>query len=227
MAKSSSLTRFKLRSPFFIPLSAISLLILLVAVALAEKPAPVFKPAILGYFRSPVSVSSYGSRMVVYALCVIEALLIVVLLRARVKRPLAEPPGNLSNRPPNESQELLACLVDSAMDAIIVVDSNRQIILFNAAAVRVFGCAASEAIGHPVERFIPQRFRIAYRTHIPNFAERGETNSTTGPVGALWGLRANGEEFPIEASITEVESQGTRLTTLTIRDITDHLRAEQ
>jgi PAS domain S-box-containing protein len=113
------------------------------------------------------------------------------------------------------------------MDAIIVVNGSHQIVLFNASAERFFGCAASEAVGSSIERFVPQRFRVAYRTSVPSFTGGNATNSTTGVVGALCGIRANGEEFPIETSIAEVESRGQTLTALTIRDITDRLQVEQ
>ena len=112
------------------------------------------------------------------------------------------------------------------MDAIIVIEGERQIILFNAAAERVFGCSASEAIGSPIDRFIPQRFRVTYRAAIPALAETAVASSTTGLLGALWGRRANGNEFPLKASVAEAEYYGKTMTTLTIRDISEHLRAE-
>ena len=167
-----------------------------------------------------------ASQVAVYALCVAEALLIVVLLRRRVPAQDAKILSRQSE-PSNERSELLSSLVNSAMDAIIVVNRDRQIVLFNASAERFFGCAASEAVGSPIARFIPQRFRVAYRTSVPGFTEGKTTNATTGPVGALWGIRANGEEFPIETSSTEVRSRGEILTALTIRDITDRLQVEQ
>lgn len=218
MAKSGSLTRIVLRHLFVIPFCIIFLWIFSIGIAsLIERRTLSFGPFISGFS---------GIGILVYSLWVTGALLIFILMRTSVRRRGMEP-DKPPDTPLNESQELLASLAQSAMDAIIVIDDSRQIVLFNAAAVRVFGCAVSEAIGNPIERFIPQRFRVAYRTHISNFAERGDANSIPGAVGALWGLRANGEEFPIEASIAEVESHGQKLTTLTIRDITDHLRAEQ
>ncbi|MCI0663766.1 MAG: PAS domain-containing protein [Acidobacteria bacterium] len=61
------------------------------------------------------------------------------------------------------------------MDAIITVDENQQIVLFNAAAERMFRCSAKDALGQSLDRFIPDRFRQAHREHIRVF---GETNVT-------------------------------------------------
>ena len=71
-----------------------------------------------------------------------------------------------------ESRARLAGIVGSAMDAIVSVDSGQRIILFNAAAEKMFRCAASEAIGCSIERFIPNRFRAAHAGHIRRFGRR-------------------------------------------------------
>lgn len=176
------------------------------------------------FLRSELLLGLHARQLAIYALCAVEAILIIVLWRRRTPGPDADAP---QIEPANERSELLSSLVNSAMDAIIVVNSTRQIVLFNASAERFFGCAASEAIGSSIERFIPQRFRVAYRTSVPGFTAVNTTNSTTAPVGALWGIRANGEEFPIETSSAEVKSQGQMLTALTIRDITERLQVEQ
>ena len=107
-----------------------------------------------------------------------------------------------------ESPDLLASIIGSAMDAIIAVDDAQRIVLFNAAAEKMFCCPANEAMGNSVERFIPQRFRAGHSTRVRHFDKSGVTNRTLGGLGTLWGLRATGEEFPIEASISKVESGG-------------------
>jgi PAS domain S-box-containing protein len=126
-----------------------------------------------------------------------------------------------------ESQSRLAAIVASAMDAIITVDNEQRIVLFNAAAEKVFGCPAHNAIGNSIECFIPHRFRHEYSAHIRRFGEDGVTNRTMGKLDALSGLQANGEEFPIEASISHVEVGGKRLFTVVIRDVTERKLAEQ
>jgi len=126
----------------------------------------------------------------------------------------------------NESQKRLAGIVGSAMDAIIVIDEEQRIVLFNTAAEKMFGCTQSEAIGTAIDHFIPQRFRSEHRAHLRRFGESGVTTRTMGMLGALWATRTNGQEFPIDASISHVESGGRKLFTVVIRDITERLRAE-
>ena len=126
-----------------------------------------------------------------------------------------------------DSPNLLAGIIGSAMDAIIAIDDSQRIILFNAAAEKIFACPANEAVGVSVERFIPERFRAGHSTRVHRFAESGITNRTLHGLGTIWGLRATGEEFPIEASISKVESGGKRFFTVVIRDITERQHAEE
>jgi formate hydrogenlyase transcriptional activator len=126
-----------------------------------------------------------------------------------------------------ESNVRLTGIVTSAMDAIIAVDEDQHIVVFNAAAEKVFGCSAREAIGSPISRFIPQRFQADHREHIRKFGETGVTNRSMGTLDELWAVRSNGEEFPIEASISQVHAVGKRLYTVIIRDVTQSKRAQE
>src|SRR5580765_5851520 len=107
-----------------------------------------------------------------------------------------------------ESQERLGAIVGSAMDAIIAVDATQTVRLFNRAAEQVFGCPREQAIGAPLERFIPQRFRAAHRGHIEQFGKTGVTSRRMGDLTTLWALRSDGSEFPIEASISQAGVPG-------------------
>ena len=156
-----------------------------------------------------------GAIFVVFA----EALLILALLWQRARRRKVE--AEL-----HESQDRLEGIVASAMDAIIAIDDAQRIVLFNASAEKMFNCRAQEAVGSPIEHFIPQRFRVAHGTHIRQFGETGVTNRTMGTLGTLWALRANGDEFPIEASISQVDTAGKKLFTVILRDITERKRTE-
>jgi len=125
------------------------------------------------------------------------------------------------------SEERLAGIVASAMDAIIAIDQDQRIVLFNVAAEKMFGCTVAEAAGTAIDRFIPQRFRAAHEGHIRRFGTSGVTNRAMGALAALWAVRANGQEFPIEASISQTEADGRKLFTVIIRDITERRMAEQ
>ena len=125
-----------------------------------------------------------------------------------------------------ESEGRLAGVIQSAMDAILTVDEQQNIVLFNGAAERMFRCTVAEALGQPITRFIPQRFHAAHAGHIHKFADTGVTNRTMGPKNVLWAARADGEEFQIEASISQVVTGGKKLFTVILRDVTERVRAE-
>jgi diguanylate cyclase (GGDEF)-like protein/PAS domain S-box-containing protein len=154
------------------------------------------------------------------SLIALETLLIFGLLinRARARRAEAELSHN---------QRRLAGLVETALDAIIAVDEEQRIVLFNAAAERIFGCPTASAIGSSLDRFIPQRSRAVHSAHIRRFGETGTTNRVMGALDTLSGLRSTGEEFPIEASISQVETSGKKLYTVILRDITERKIAAQ
>ena len=124
------------------------------------------------------------------------------------------------------SEAQLGAIVDSAMDAIISVDVAQNIVLFNRAAELIFRCPRGQAIGTPLERFIPERFRTAHRAHVEHFGRTGVTSRRMGDITTLWGLRADGEEFPLEASISQAGEPGAHYYTVILRDITLRKRAE-
>jgi PAS domain S-box-containing protein len=126
-----------------------------------------------------------------------------------------------------QSEARLAGIVGSAMDAIISVDADQRIVLFNAAAERMFRCSAAEALGQPLDRFIPARYRTRHREHVRSFGATGVTARTMAALGALSGLRADGQEFPIEASISQGDVKGQKLFTVILRDTTERKRAEE
>ncbi|HEY6555151.1 MAG TPA: ATP-binding protein [Vicinamibacteria bacterium] len=126
-----------------------------------------------------------------------------------------------------EGEARLASVVGSAMDAIITVDAGQRVVVFNAAAERMFRCSREVVMGRPLDALIPSRFRDGHRHHVERFGATGVTSRSMGALGAISGLRANGEEFPIEASISQVEVAGQTLYTVILRDVTERRRAEQ
>jgi PAS domain S-box-containing protein len=125
------------------------------------------------------------------------------------------------------SEARLDGILRSAMDAIITVDDGQNVVLFNQAAEAMFQCPAAEAIGRSLDRFIPPRFRDAHRRHVDTFGESGATSRRMGALRNVMGLRADGEEFPAEASISQIAVEGRKYFTVILRDVSERQRIEQ
>jgi PAS domain S-box-containing protein len=126
-----------------------------------------------------------------------------------------------------ESEGRLKALIESAMDAVLVIDERERITLFNAAAERMFRCPRSEVIGTSLERFIPAPARDAHHQHIRQFSATGVTNRSMGAQRILSAIRADGEEFPMEAAISQSTIAGKKVYAVIVRDVTDRVRSEQ
>lgn len=125
------------------------------------------------------------------------------------------------------SQARLLGIIRSSMEAIITIDENQRVVMFNPMAERLLGCPASEALGASLERFVPERFRAAHAAHVRQFGVTGVSDRQMGGRRVLYGLRANGDEFPIEASISQFDDENGKLYTVMLRDITPRLEAER
>lgn len=126
-----------------------------------------------------------------------------------------------------EREQQLAAIVESTMEAIITIDAHQRIIVFNHAAVAMFGVPASVAIGGSMDRFIPKSARGSHREHVDRFSLTGMTSRLMGERRKLTGIRADGQEFPIEVSISKTGSAEYPLMTAVIRDLSDLLEAER
>jgi PAS domain S-box-containing protein len=114
-------------------------------------------------------------------------------------------------------------LVELAPDAMLVVDSAGIILYANRQVERLFGCARAEILGQPVECLLPERFRARHGAHRGRFAAEGRTR----PMGAgleLYGRRWDGQEFPVEISLSPLDDG---LAAAAIRDVTDRKHAER
>jgi PAS domain S-box-containing protein len=118
-------------------------------------------------------------------------------------------------------------VIESAMDAIITVDAAQRIIVFNKAAEAMFHASAAEVFGESLDRFIPHRLRGSHARHVAGFGATGVTSRTMGHPGTLSGLRSDGSEFPLEASISQAEVDGKKLFTVIVRDVTQRKHAEE
>jgi PAS domain S-box-containing protein len=126
-----------------------------------------------------------------------------------------------------ESQARLSGIVSSAMDAIITINKDQNIILFNKAAEKLFGYQQNEILGKHIGILIPPDKRNVHKEYVRTFGETGTTNRHMGALGAVRGIKKNGHIFPIEASISQVKSSGEKLYTVILRDITEKELARQ
>jgi PAS domain S-box-containing protein len=126
-----------------------------------------------------------------------------------------------------ETAARLNGIIQSTMDAIITVDGHQDIVIFNPAAEHMFGCHAADVIGTPLDQFIPPRDREQHHGHVEQFGATGVTTRRMGRAAEIVGLRADGSEFPIEASISQVAVGGQKLFTVILRDITARKQGEQ
>ncbi len=126
----------------------------------------------------------------------------------------------------SENRARLAGIIESAMDSIITIDEEQHITLFNRAAEKMFRCSAAEALGQEISRFIPERFRPDHTVHIRGFGKTGATTRAMSGARTVCGLRVDGEEFPLEASISQIDVTGQKFYTVIMRDITERMQAE-
>jgi PAS domain S-box-containing protein len=126
----------------------------------------------------------------------------------------------------SRSEARLRGILESAMDGIITVDEHQKIVLFNAAAEKMFGCPQDQAIGAPLSWFIPDRFRSAHAGHIERFGTTGTSSRRmAGGARVVTGLRRNGEEFPIDASISQLVDGNAKFFTVILRDVSERVQA--
>jgi PAS domain S-box-containing protein len=142
-------------------------------------------------------------------------------------RARAQELAQIMTRARYESEARLGAVIRGAAEAIITTDERQTIVMFNPAAEAIFRCPAKEAIGSRLDRFIPERFRDLHRMHIEGYGETGVSTRSMGAALNLYGLRADGEEFPIDASISQVCQDGQKFFTVLLRDITRRKQAQQ
>ncbi|CAD6877000.1 PAS domain S-box protein [Methylomonas fluvii] len=117
-----------------------------------------------------------------------------------------------------QSPVLCAAVIQSARDAIVCIDAQYRVVLFNPAAGKLFGCQAGQAIGDAIQRFIPAGFPAIYSAPKPG----GDSDHQAHELRTVTGMRASGEEFPMAAAITEIDTGGQFFYSLILRDANGH-----
>jgi PAS domain S-box-containing protein len=118
-------------------------------------------------------------------------------------------------------------ILSISADALISIDEEQCVTMFNEGAEKIFGYSRAEAIGTPLDRLVPERLRATHREQLARFAAGDTVAAKMGDrAGALIGVRKGGEEFPADASISKLEVDGTRILTIALRDVTDQRRLE-
>jgi len=125
------------------------------------------------------------------------------------------------------SQALFAGIVEIADDAIISIDSNQCITLFNSGAERIFGYSAAEAIGQPLDLLLPMHFAGAHRQHVAEFGQSPHLTRRMGERREIYGCRKDGSEFPAEASISKLNLGGETVYTVYLQDVSDRKQIER
>ena len=122
--------------------------------------------------------------------------------------------------------ELFSALLESAPDAMLIVDERGIILLANSQTEKMFGYSREELIGQPVEKLMPRRFREIHTMHRDEFISTPRLRPMNAGLD-LYGLRSDGSEFPVEISLNPISTEGGTRVASSIRDISDRKRAEQ
>jgi PAS domain S-box-containing protein len=121
----------------------------------------------------------------------------------------------------------LQAIFDSTSEAILTVDESQTIIMANRAATRAFGHPIGHLLGAPLALLIPARHRAAHGEALRQFGAVASPARSMGTRPQLFGLHADGHEFPIEASISHMRASGQQLFTVLLRDVTAKQKAEE
>src|SRR5690349_8434251 len=124
------------------------------------------------------------------------------------------------------SSDLVRSVLDSAPDAMIIIDANGRILFANKQVEALFDHLAADILGQNVETLLPERFRQRHVGHRTGYS----SNVRVRPMGAgleLFGMRRDGTEFPVEISLSPISQEGQTMVAAAIRDVTARVKTEQ
>ncbi|MFH1688220.1 MAG: PAS domain S-box protein [bacterium] len=125
-----------------------------------------------------------------------------------------------------QSENRLQTIVAAGLDGMIAVDATGNIVIFNAAAERMFGWSASEMIGSPLERLLPPEIRDRHARYVAEYFAHGNDRGVLGRTHELVGCRSDGTTFPMELALSQASSSGNHLVLGIVRDMTLSKQAE-
>ena len=117
-------------------------------------------------------------------------------------------------------------IIENSTDAIITIDDEQKIRLFNPSAEKIFGYKSEEIIGEDLVTIIPEKFRHKHPSLVDSFGRTNQTSKVMGERLEIYGKRKNGEIFTGEAGISKLEYNGQIFFTAFFRDITERKKME-
>jgi PAS domain S-box-containing protein len=124
------------------------------------------------------------------------------------------------------AEQLFRGLLEAAPDGMVIVDRKGNIVLLNAQSERLFGYSRDELIGQPIERLVPDRFTASHSTHRAFYTEDPHTREM-GIGLDLFARRKDGSEFPVEISLSPLQTESGTLVSAAVRDVTERRRVKQ
>lgn len=167
----------------------------------------------------------HSNLPLVTLICGLGACLLLVVIARMVEKLRAE----IAERKQVEislraSQARFAGILEISADAVISADAGLRITLFNHSAEKIFGYSAQEALGQSMNLLIPERLRAMHTQHVTQFAESAKQSLLMSTRRRVLGLRKDGTEFPMNASVSRLDLAGERIFTIICSDITQEVR---
>ena len=138
----------------------------------------------------------------------------------------AQAPATLDQRSLQLAESQISTILAIAADAIISLNEQMRVMVFNDGAAAMFGYTKEEMIGQPLDLLIPERFRPLHNSHVAKFSGSPVAARRMGERQEIYALRKDGTEFPAEASIAKQDIGGRRIFMVVLRDVTERKRAQ-